>query len=213
MRIAVFGATGMAGSATVAEALTRGHSVLALSRRPGAEPDRPECRSRAIDIADRQAVDSLLAEVDAAVLAVRLPPGQESAVAGLTRGVLDAAARRGTRVLVIGGSAPLHSPGDPDRLLIDDPAYVPAAWRSVAAASLEQFRVCREHAFDDWVYLSPPTVFEPGERSGRYQRGTTTLLTDAHGRSRITAPDCAIAVVDELEHPREDRHFTVVGPE
>lgn len=36
MRIAVLGATGMAGSAIVAEALDRGHHVTALSRHPRA---------------------------------------------------------------------------------------------------------------------------------------------------------------------------------
>lgn len=211
MRIAVFGATGMVGDATVAEALSHSHPVLALSRRPGAEPDRPGCRSRAVDVADRATVEAVLAEVDAAVLTIRLPPGEESALAGLTRGVLDAAERSGTRVLVVGGSAPLRSPGDPGRLLIDDPEHVPEAWRAVAAASLAQYRVCQEHAFTGWTYLSPPAVLEPGARTGTYRRGTTTLLTDAHGRSRITAPDLAIAVVDELEHPGNDRHFTVAA--
>jgi putative NADH-flavin reductase len=59
------------------------------------------------------------------------------------------------------------------------------------------------------VYLSPPAVFEAGERTGNYQRGTTTLLTDATGASRITPPDFADAVLDELEQPGDDRHFTV----
>ncbi|WP_394275981.1 NAD(P)-dependent oxidoreductase [Luteococcus sp.] len=210
MRIAVLGATGMAGSTVVSEALTRGHHVVAASRRPTTENANEERLSiRAVDVADVDAVDAVLGDVDAAVLTIRLAPGEEDQLAPLTRGVLDAAARHGTRLLVVGGSAPLRSPNHPDRLLIDDPDHVPEAWKSIAQASLAQFHACQEYPNARWVYLSPPAIFEPGDRSGSYRRGTTTLLTDANGASRITAPDFAIAVLDELEQPSDDQHFTV----
>lgn len=208
MKIAVFGATGMAGSAIVSEAVSRGHQVVAASRRP-ATANQESLTVRAADVADTETVDPVLIEADAAVLTVRLAPGEEERLAPLTRGFLDSAARNGTRVLVVGGSAPLRSPKHPERLLIDDPDHVPEAWKSIAQASLDQFHACQEHPYTGWVYLSPPAVFEPGERSGVYQRGTTTLVTDANGVSRITAPDFAIAVLDELENPRNEQHFTV----
>ena len=151
----------------------------------------------------------MLDGVDAAVLAVRLRPGSESDLAPLTRGVLDAAQQQGIRVLIVGGAAPLRSPGRPDRLLIDDPDHVPPAWRTVAQASLDQYRLCNSHQYTGWVYLSPPAVLERGTRSGHYRRGAQTLITDRNGASRITAPDLAIAVLDELESPGPTRHFTV----
>lgn len=211
MKIAVFGATGMAGSTIVTEALTRGHRVIAASRRPAALDDEELLAVRAVDVADPDAADAVLADADAAVLTIRLAPGDEGRLAPLTCGVLDAAARRGTRALIVGGSAPLRSPNRPDLLLIDDPEYVPEAWKTIAQASLDQFHACQEHDYTEWVYVSPPAVFEPGERSGSYRRGTTTLLTDASGTSRITAPDFAIAVLDELEHPGGDQHLTVAA--
>lgn len=195
MRIAVFGATGMAGTAIVTEAVTRGHTVTAFSRRASGHASRDRLTYRA---------------VDAAVLAIRLAQGQESRLAPLTHGFLDAAASHRTPVLVVGGSAPLRSPNHPDRLVIDDPHYVPEAWKAVAQASLDQFRVCQDHPHRHCTYLSPPAVFEPGERTGRYRRGTTTLLVDANGYSGIAAADLAVAVIDELETPGTDRHFTVV---
>jgi putative NADH-flavin reductase len=198
----------MAGRAIVSEALARGHHVVAASRRPVlAQEER--LMARAVDVADLADTASVLADVDAAVLTIRLAPGEEDRLAPLTQGVLDAAAHHGTRLLVVGGSAPLHSPNHPERMLIDDPDHVPEAWKSIAQASLDQFRICTEHAYTGWVYLSPPAVFEAGERTGNYQRGTTTLLTDATGASRITPPDFADAVLDELEQPGDDRHFTV----
>lgn len=211
MRIAVFGATGMAGSAIVTEALTRGHRVIAASRRSTTSNNEELLAVRAVDVADTGAVEAVLADADAAVLTIRLATGDEDRLAPLTCGVLNAAARHGTRVLIVGGSAPLRSPNHPDRLLIDDPEYVPEAWKTIAQASLDQFHACREHDYTEWVYVSPPAVFEPGERNGGYRRGTTTLLTDASGTSRVTAPDFAIAVLDELERPGGDQHITVAA--
>ena len=210
MRIAVFGATGMAGSAINMEALTRGHQVVAVSRHLTSDASNDaQLTVRAADVADVQAVDAVLSDVDVAVLTIRLPRGEEDRLAPLTRGFLNAAARHDTRVLIVGGSVPLRSPSHPDLLLIDDPDHVPDAWRAIAQASLDQYRSCQKHPYDGWVYVSPPAVFEPGERNGSYQRGTTTLLTDERGVSHITAPDFAIAVLDELENPSEVHHFTV----
>lgn len=211
MKMAVFGATGMAGSRIVVEGLHRGHRLVALSRNATDPIGHERLISRALDVADAAAVESVLATVDAAVLTIRLQPGAESGLAPLTRGFLDAAQRCGTRVLIVGGAAALRSPTNPDRLLIDDPHHVPEVWRPIARASLEQFRLCQAHPHTERVYLSPPAVLEPGPRSGRYRRGTDTLLTDAHGVARITAADLAVAVVDELEAPSGVQHFTVAA--
>lgn len=215
MKIAVLGATGMAGSAVVTEASRRRHAVLALSRRPGRSADHDRSSGgvrltvRALDAADRSGLTEVLVGADALVLAIRLAPGQEHRLAPLTRGVLDAAARTATRVLVIGGAGPLRTPDDARRLVVVDPTYVPPAYRALAGASVDQLRTCRQHAHQDWVYLSPPARLELGERTGRYRRGTDTLLVDGAGDSRISASDLATAVVDELESPGGEQHFTV----
>ncbi|MCJ7858204.1 NAD(P)-dependent oxidoreductase [Corynebacterium kalidii] len=221
MNIVVIGATGMAGSAIVADAASRGHHVTAVSRGgQGTDTvhDHDHVTAVALDVAATDATDHLTriladadADIDAVVLAVRPAPGSEHLMASMTAAVLDAAGRAGIRVVVVGGSAPLRSPDDPDRLVIDDTRYIPEAWRPIAGASLDQFRVCLEHPRARWTYLSPPAVFAPGEDTGGYRRGTTTLLTDEHGQSRVTPADLALAVVDEIEEPGDDPHITVVG--
>ena len=208
MRIIVLGATGMAGTAVVNEALSRGHEVTAVSRRrhrAGAG-----VTSCLLDVTDVEGVAGLLEDSDAAVVALRPPAGHESDLVRLTTAVLDAASRSRTPLLIIGGAAPLSSPTDPSILAIDDPTIVPPAWRDVAQASLDQFRACQAHRYQGWVYLSPPAIFGPGDAAGSYRRGTTTLLRDAHGESRISPEDLALAVVDELERPGDQQHFTVV---
>ncbi|SHI19291.1 NAD(P)-dependent oxidoreductase [Streptomyces sp. 3214.6] len=223
MTIAVLGATGMVGSRVVAEARARGHRVQALSRKPARED--PAVTPVAVDARDPRAVREALSRlavhalekgegdaVDAVVLTVRTEPVDQEFLVGVTRTVLDSAARLGTRVLVVGGAGALRSPDDPDLLVADNPAYVPAELKAVAAAGMAQLRTCQAHPDADWVYVSPPALLEPGERTGRYLRGTDTLLTAADGRSWISAEDLAVAVLDELETPAPgpDRHITVV---
>ena len=150
-------------------------------------------------------METLFAGTDAVVAATRPALGEEHTVTATTTALLDAAAKAGTRILVVGGAAPLRIA---DGLVLDDPRYVPPEYRAIAGASAAQLDVCRAHPAD-WVYLSPPAVLEPGSRTGSYRRGTTTLLTRPDGTSRISAEDLAAAVVDELENPGADRHFTV----
>lgn len=210
MRIAVFGATGMAGGAIVNEALAREHGVVAVSRHPDTSVASDRLTTRALDVSDTDTLASILTEVDAAVLTIRLAPGQEHRLAPLTRGFLDTASRTRTQVLIVGGSSPLHSPDNAGTLVIETD-YVPDQYRAIAQASLDQYRICQGHPHAGWVYLSPPAILEPGARTGRYRRGTTTLLVDEHGDSRITASDLAVAVIDELENPSGERHLTVAS--
>ena len=147
MRITVLGATGMAGTAVVNEALRRGHKVTAVSRRRRHQSGA-HLTSCLLDVTDVEGVAGLLEDSDAAVVALRPPAGHESDLVRLTTAVLDAASRSRTPLLIIGGAAPLRSPGDPGTLAIDDPTIVPPAWRDVAQASLDQFRVCQAHSYE-----------------------------------------------------------------
>ena len=210
MRIAVVGATGMAGAPIVSVALARGHLVTAWSRRTGRFPAHARLSVGSIDLNAHEPLGPVLALADAAVLAVRPAPGDEQQLGVWTSEILDAAAPTGTRVLIVGGAAPLISPNGSNLLLADDPAYVPDEWRPIAQASVDQLRACRAHVHQNWVYLSPAAVFEPGPATGAYERGTSRLLVDRDGSSRITPDDLALAVVDELERAGTDQHISVV---
>ncbi|GGS90415.1 NAD(P)-dependent oxidoreductase [Streptomyces violaceus] len=213
--IAVLGATGMVGSRVIDEAAVRGHRMLALSRK--AVREDLNVTSVALDANDPHALREVLAGSathgavpDAVVVSVRTFPADQEFLVGATRAVLDIAARRGIRVLVVGGAGALRSPGDRGLLVADNPTYVPAEYRAVAVAGVAQLRACEAHADADWVYLSPPALLEPGVRTGHYRRGSDTLLTAADGLSWISAEDLAVAVVDELESPGRRQHITVV---
>ncbi|MEV6639242.1 NAD(P)H-binding protein [Amycolatopsis sp. NPDC051371] len=205
MKIAVVGAAGMVGSRVLTEAARRGHDLVAIVRTR--RPEVPSVLVVEADAGDLHRMATVFAGTDAVVAAARPAPGEEHTVTATTSALLDAAATAGTRVLVVGGAAPLRVPGG--GLVLDDPRYVPPEYRAIAGASAAQLDVCRAHPAADWVYLSPPAVLEPGPRTGDYRRGTTSLLTRPDGSSRISAEDLAAAVVDELENAGADRHFTV----
>ncbi|MBF6218581.1 NAD(P)H-binding protein [Nocardia abscessus] len=208
MKIAVVGATGMVGSRVVNEAASRGHELVAVFRKPPSATLPAGVTAVEGDANDPDRMSRLFDGADAIAAATRPALGQEHTVTATTTTLLDAAMTTRTRILVVGGAAPLRNPGRPDRLVLDSPEYVPDAIRPIAAASVAQWETCRAHPAD-WVYLSPPAVLEPGRRTGTYRRGTTTLVTSADGTSRISAEDLAVAVVDELESPSENRQFTV----
>lgn len=125
MRIIVVGAAGMVGSRVVAEAADRGHDLVAVfrNRRPAALPAGVAAAEGDAD--DPEGMGGLFRGADAVVAATRPAPGREHTLAATTTALLDAAAAAGTRILVVGGAAPLRVPGHPDRLVLDSPEHVP----------------------------------------------------------------------------------------
>ncbi|RYG93536.1 MAG: NAD(P)-dependent oxidoreductase, partial [Alphaproteobacteria bacterium] len=62
----------------------------------------------------------------------------------------------------------------------------------------------------EWTYLSPAAEIAPGERTGTFRLGGDQFLTDAEGRSRISAEDYAVALIEEVEKSQHIRQrFTV----
>jgi uncharacterized protein len=61
-----------------------------------------------------------------------------------------------------------------------------------------------------WTYFSPAVEIAPGDRTGRFRTGGDQPVMDAAGRSRISAGDATVALIDEAELPRfVQRRFTV----
>ena len=54
-------------------------------------------------------------------------------------------------------------------------------------------------------------MIEPGKRTGTYRTGRDQLLTDRLGKSRISAEDFAVALLDEVERPAHVRQRITVA--
>ncbi|MFG3229509.1 NAD(P)-dependent oxidoreductase [Kitasatospora sp. NPDC048194] len=200
--IAVIGANGSIGSAVVTEAAARGHDVTAVVRDPARYRGGAASveRGDVLDPADvarvargRDVLVSAVGGGDGPGHAALIEPAARSLVEGL-RALGDAA----PRLVVVGGAGSLETapgvrvwdaPGLPEPILQIMHAH---------GAALDYFRTVSDVR---WTVLSPSAEIGPGERTGRYRTGLEQLLSDAGGRSRISVPDYAVALVDEIEQP------------
>ncbi|SER77746.1 hypothetical protein SAMN05443377_11037 [Propionibacterium cyclohexanicum] len=191
MKIVVVGATGMVGSRIVAEALHRGHEVVAVTRRGTAVDGATSAKA---EFTDTPAILDLAKNADALVVAVppsRTSPEPIEVNIEAHQRIIDA--KPTTRVLVVGGAGSLLEDGV---RLVDTPGFPEDYKREGIWGSdlLERYRAAGDSL--DWVFVSPSPVIAPGERTGHY-----TLGTDSPAGEHVSAENFAVGVLDELEKP------------
>ena len=201
MKIALIGATGQAGSRILAELARRGHQVTAIARKPPAALP-PGATSVSVDANDRDALAASLAGHDAVISSVHFLASDPEALIGAVK----AAGLK--RYLVVGGAGSLEVA--PGQRLVDTPSF-PAAYKDEALKGGAFLERLKQETALDWTFLSPSALFVAGERTGTFRLGTDQLLVNEQGDSRISFEDYAIALVDELEHPRHIRRRFTVG--
>jgi putative NADH-flavin reductase len=201
MKIAIIGVTGRAGSRIAAEVLRRGHSVTGIVRSPE-KADVPE--GVTLQKSDATQPDQLTPRLR----------GHDAVISAATFQVLKAGpllqavkASGVKRLLIVGGAASLEVA--PGTLLLDSPTF-PEEYKVEAVPGKQFLDDLRAETELNWTFLSPPAMFMPGERTGKFRVGNDQLLSDESGQSRISMEDYAVAMVDELEQPQHVRQrFTV----
>jgi len=208
--IAIFGATGYSGGNIAAEALLRGHRVIAVARNTDPLAGRTDMDVRRGSLFDEQFLRDIAVDVN--VVVVALPAhgtGLAEYIPRLGRIATDNAARIG----VVGGAGNLRVSPDGPRAL-DSPIF-PEEYREDGVAHAEvmtQLRALPEGV--DWFSLSPSAGYNAenrGERTGIFRIGEEVLLVDDDGNSHIGGGDYAIAFVDEIDNPRHHRALFTVG--
>ncbi|MFG1838426.1 NAD(P)-dependent oxidoreductase [Micromonospora sp. NPDC049175] len=199
MKIVVFGAGGRAGRRTVAEARRRGHQVTAVVRDPAGHRDLTDVQLVAGDVTDAVSIAQAAAGHDAAIsAAVDLSAAPHDFFTASSRALATSLAEAGVRRLVVVGLASIM-PGASGAALMDEPGY-PNEYRSFYlghAAGLAELR----NSDLDWAYLAPAGDFDhDGTRTGHYR-----FAEHGDPASRISYPDFAIALLDEIEAPRHHR--------
>ena len=112
---------------------------------------------------------------------------------------IAAARQAGRRLFVVGGAGSLNLPDG--RPLAET---LPDAYRGEALAMRGVLNALKASDID-WTFFSPAAMVSPGTKTGNYRLGTTTLLSNESGESRISAEDYADALVNELEQPAHRR--------
>jgi putative NADH-flavin reductase len=199
--ILLVGASGMIGSRILTEAAGRGHPVIAAARHPERIASGSNIRAVQLDATDAQAFIAMARHADVIVTATSPrgggDPSQEAKAVG--DAAIAAARATGKRLIVVGGAGSLSLPDG--RPVVET---LPAAYRGEALAMRGVLESLKASGVD-WTFFSPAASIAPGQRTGKYRLGSTTLLSDQNGNSRISAEDYAKALVDELETPAHER--------
>lgn len=215
MKLALFGANGMAGSRIASEALMRGHDVTAIVRDASRNTMSHERLTVVVgNVLDPANVAEIVKGHDAVISAAgpgastandpKLAQDVIKAAHSLIEGLSSAGVKR---LVVVGGAGSLEVA--PGVQLVDTPD-LPEKYRPASLAHREALGIY-EQADLDWTFISPAAVFEPGERTGKFRLGTDQLLVDEQGDSKISAEDYAIALLDEIERPQFIRRRMTVA--
>ena len=202
MKIALIGASGNVGQRVTAEAVSRGHDVIAIARNVESIAATDKVTPVSADMTDTAQIVAAIDDADVLVLSVRFQ--------GLDfESVLASIAKSGVpRVLIVGGAASLYVA--PGKQLIDTEGF-PDFIKVEAEPARQALNRLAGETTVNWTYLSPSVFFGPGERTGTFRLGTDELLTAADGKSSISYEDFAVALVDEIEAPKHHRGRFTVG--
>jgi len=189
MRLAVFGSTGMAGTAVTQLAAERGHSVRALVRSPrGSALGEDVIRGDALD---PDAVARTISGADAVVSTLGGFRGPESIAAG-TRNIVAAMRNEGLSRLVVLQGFHILFPGDPEnpgRRLVN--AYLRLRCRSLLPYGAELGELLRGTDDLSWTLVRIPRMVTGGP-SGRARTGTFALGP----LSSVQVGDVAVHLLD-----------------
>ena len=196
--ILLVGASGMIGSRILAEATSRDHYVLAASRHPEKIAAGPNVHPVKLDASDAKAFSAEARHADVIVVATSPRGGGDplKEAKAVSDAAIETARATHKRLLVVGGAGSLNLPDG--RPVVDT---LPPAYQGEARAMRAVLEQLKQTTDVDWTFFSPAFSISPGTHTGKYRVGTTVMLSDADGKSRISAEDYADALIKELEKP------------
>jgi putative NADH-flavin reductase len=215
MKIALIGATGFVGTALLKELTDRGHEVTAIARHPENLAKNPLVHPVAGDVMDPTFVADAVKGSDAVVSAYnsgwtnpRIYEDFMAASHAIQEGVKKSGVKR---LIVIGGAGSLEI--KPGLQLIDTPQF-PAEYKHGASAARDYLLELKNEKDLEWTFFSPAILMNhehSGKRLGHYRLGLDNPVFDDKGQSVLSVEDLALAIVDELEHPRHIRQRFTAG--
>lgn len=207
MKIFLIGASGMVGSRVLAEAQSRGHEVIAGARSPQKIAVADGVTAVRADLADAAGLAHHAAKADVIVAAVSPRGGGDPVEEAKGNGaaVIAAATASGKRLVMVGGAGSLNLPDGSPVL-----PHVPEPYRAEATGMKAVYEALKASALD-WTFFAPPSLIQPGARTGAFRLGKDILVMAEGGSSTISAEDYAVALVDELEQPANRKSIMTIG--
>lgn len=212
MKLVVFGGTGYAGAAMVAEAAEQGFDVVAVSRHEPAAPidGVTYVQGSLLDAAFRAQVAE---GADVVYMAMSPRGDMEGKLAAAYIAYAKELAGR-ARLIVLGGFGSMRIVAGGPRIADTDefPAEVKPEVHEMA--EVLDYLTNEAPAELEWLYVSPASSFggfNPGEKTGNFVVAAGDVATfDANGESNLSSQDLALAIVDELSEPKyHNQHISV----
>jgi putative NADH-flavin reductase len=213
MKLFLIGGTGNVGREILAEALSRGHQVTALTRDPAKLAGKAGVAPVKGDIQDSATLATQIAGHDAVIVSYNPgwmdPEAREKTVSG-AESVMAAARKAGVkRLFFVGGASSLETA--PGVQLFDRiGANMPPTVKGAVIGAREVLYALRKVDDLDWSFFSPAETIKEGPRTGKFRLGGDQLVVGADGVSWISRADFAIAVIDDIEKPQHiKKRFTI----
>ena len=181
MKLAITGGTGFVGAHLIDAALAAGHQATALTRR--AQPAREGLTWIAGDLADRAALEALVAGADAIIHVAGVLKARDAA--GFELGNVE-----GTKLLLAAAQA-----ADTRRFILVSSLAAREPRLSLYGASKAKAEGLVEQSGLDWTIVRPPAVYGPGDRETldlfKMARGGQIFMPPAGRLSLIHVDDLA----------------------
>ena len=210
MKLAIIGATGMAGTALYKESISRGHEVTAIVRN---RDKAVSLLGSSVNVIDKDVFDLSKADLDSfdvIINAFATTPDKAYLHLDLAAKLITMFRETNNpRLFFILGAASLLD--KEDKLFLDTLKTAPevASWISIPIEAYKTLNFLCSIENVNWVGVSPSAEFVAGEATVPVL-GKDHLLTSATGKSLVTSGTMAVAILNEIETPRFIRtRFTV----
>lgn len=202
MKLAIIGATGKTGNAVLEVARTRKITVTAVVRNAAKLTEPVSVIEKdifALTPADLQGFD---------VVICAFASSKKSDYPRVNQHLVEILTGTDTRLIVVGSGATLFTDETRQKTVGDE---LPLIMRNSSHKHLQARQILQASRLN-WTYMAPPINYVPdGNATGSYQVGHDVLLYDRHGDSTISYADMALALVDEVEHPQNERQLMTVA--
>lgn len=201
MKIAIIGASGMAGSAIYQEAAARGHEVTGIVRNAEHAVEKLGNHAKLLVKDAFSLTKGDLSAYDVVVSAFSAPPDQAYQHVDLTAHLVALLRETKTPRLffILGAGSLLDANHQP---FVETIRREPGsdAWVAIPENQYKQLQFLRGVNNVNWVGVSPSATFKAGAASVPVL-GQDHLLTAADGQSHTTSGTMAKAILNEIENP------------
>lgn len=202
MKLAIIGATGKTGNAVLQVALQRTIDVTAIVR----NASKLTIKVPIIEKDIFNLLPSDLTSFDAVICT--FASSKKSDYPRVNQHLVDILTGTDTRLIVVGSGSTLFNDGSRRKTVGDK---LPIIMRNSTRNHMKARQILQNSQIN-WTYMAPPMNYLPdGKETDTYQTGHDILLHDHNGNSSISYSDMAVALVDEVQHPENERQLMTVA--